>query len=158
MKKKHQASSIGLIYTLISLSVLLPYSPFFFFPFLASLPALIFLDFSLSLIVEPGFIHNLLLVILLFSIFIVITITFINKLRMQIVDSSKVRNRTIHFFFILQFFIFHPLGFAIYNLLETDNSSDPQFILEVISTFPYSGIFFLIFGIVLDFLPQNSKS
>ncbi|MBF6642883.1 hypothetical protein [Chryseobacterium indologenes] len=51
---------------------------------------------------------------------------------------------------LIFYFIIHPLGFYIYWGLFLDFRSDGQLIFSAITSFPYSSIGFIIFGILID--------
>ena len=71
--------------------------------------------------------------------------------------SLVIEKKSLHIFFVVQFFIIHPLAFFLYSLIASEKSNDAQFIMETAYTFPISGLFFVIFGFIVDMLKNRVK-
>ncbi|GAE65413.1 hypothetical protein H3Z85_04465 [Chryseobacterium indologenes] len=87
-------------------------------------------------------------------IFVLILIIF---LLLVLTGIKNMANKGIHLTWVevviemlIFYFIIHPLGFYIYWGLFLDFRSDGQLIFSAITSFPYSSIGFIIFGILID--------
>lgn len=59
-------------------------------------------------------------------------------------------------YIILQLFIIHPLFFYIWALINSNHAGDGQFMFGIFETFPFSSMFFLLIGFIIDLVKNEN--
>jgi hypothetical protein len=60
-------------------------------------------------------------------------------------------------YIILQLFIIHPLFFYIWALINSNHAGDGQFMFGIFETFPFSSMFFLLIGFIIDLVKNENE-
>ena len=74
----------------------------------------------------------------------------------NIIKGIKKQNKTsvkwlVVGFFIIQSFFIHPLFFFLDLSTDWRKASDGQALFGIVQTFPFSSLFLILFGVILDF-------
>lgn len=152
MKKKFNATKIGIIVTVCSLISTLT----FIIPLIAIMPLSNFLEYIFKSHygnVEYSVIGEC---VLLTLTLIFATITFFYFLYVYLTSKQhkKISSITLTFLFIILFFVVHPLGHFIDTSSNWSMVKDGQFIMGVINNYPISSFSFVVFGLLTDLI-QN---
>lgn len=150
---KFTGFKVGIIFTVCSF--ILTFT--FIIPIFSVLPGVIFETISSNLVSNEPYSNVGKLTILLLSIitfgYIIFSIFYIKKLIAvnQIITEEKIA--TVMFIFYL---FVHPFGFYIYWGYVMDFRGDGQLIFAAISSFPFSSLSFVFFGLLIDWTKNTS--
>lgn len=86
----------------------------------------------------------------LIALFVLTGLWLYRKIKIDFQANRELNTGRLILFFIIQFFIIHPLVFYIWAISNSADSSDGQFIFGVVETFPISSFAFVILGLVID--------
>jgi hypothetical protein len=146
---KLKATIIGIVFTFLSLLLY----PTGLIPIYATIP----LRFIRKKIIMhiPDFVINYknLNMVYILSIFLLVSIILFLLLYVarSVQKANEISNMRIILIMVLLYFIFHTLGFYIYEWYYTD---DIMF-YSPLETYLYSSILFIPFGLVIDILRYN---
>ncbi|MDC3388898.1 hypothetical protein OAX11_05255 [Flavobacteriaceae bacterium] len=151
INNKYKATIIGSITTLLSFVSTWTYA----IPILTIIP----LGLSLENLFSGENYQNtsIKVFISLIILFILIGFWFYKKLVSDRKESNGLNISRMMLFFLVQFFIIHPLVFYLWASLNSEHSGDGQFIFGIVKTFPISSFSFVIFGLIIDSL-MNKKN
>ncbi len=161
MQNKYSATKIGLYFTLFCLLPYLYYlNPFSYLSVLTGFPIIsvipigspIELFFSLFTGSEDNTI--LIFSVILTLIFLIAFSVFLifRNFKNQILKYGFISYSSFLKFLTLQFFLVHPLFFYLYVSLDCKQADFLEMLYLTIHTYPISGLSFLIYGIVVDYM------
>ena len=154
MTGNYKATLIGMIYTVICLLTILT----IIVPMLTILPLALPLELVFSKIFGDGNyskVGNSVLLSLTIIFFGCITL-FYKNFKQQLKQTNRISKGSFILFLSLQLIIVHPLIFYLNTSKDWSRASDGQFIFGITETFPISSFAFLIFGVIVDTLRNNS--
>ncbi len=155
MTGKYKATLFGTIYTVICLATILT----FIVPMLTIVPLALPLELFFSKIFGDGDyskVGNSVLLSLII-IFLGTIILYYRQLKKELKFNNAISTGRYILFLTLQLIIVHPLVFYLDTSRDWSRASDGQFIFGITDTFPISSFAFVIFGMIVDMLKNNSN-
>lgn len=154
LKKKFIATLIGLIFVLAPLLFDLIINDLSFYFYSLTIFSYFITASIAALFIElvPININNSLTVInvvINFILLIIVSYIYYRKIKRDMLYSSFYI-RYLIVFYIIQFFIIHRLFYDLYSLTISENIDANDFI-GVVYTCIYSSMFYLLYGIIIDF-------
>lgn len=154
MTGNYRATLIGMIYTVICLLTILT----FIVPMLTILPLALPLELVFSKIFGDrnySKVGNSVLLSLTI-IFFGCIILFYKNFKRQLNRTNRISAGSFILLLSLQLIIIHPLIFYLNTSKDWSRASDGQFIFGITETFPISSFAFVIFGVIVDTLKNNT--
>lgn len=154
LKKKHTGLWIGTIFSLVSLALTFTFIIPIWSVLLGSFVEQAFSAlFPYAVFAEIGKLTILLLSILLLSVVFLVFKAITLKVKKGII----IRTSFIGLVMLATYVVVHPLGFYLYLGLVLDFQLDAQYLFDAVYSFPFSSLFFILFGFVLDRVEGNAR-
>ncbi len=154
MKTKYLATIVGVVISALFFGIWV--EPFMLVSMGMSigslLPSVLLIELPLEQIFEKGDYFSITLTTLIIEVVLLLLLCYryFRKLVLTKRENKPFNfGKLILFFFFLQFLI-HPIGFNIWALPNIDYARDSMFIFSIIETTPYSGLTFILLGIIID--------
>ncbi|MGV6861376.1 MAG: hypothetical protein ACWA41_06365 [Putridiphycobacter sp.] len=150
INSKYNGTILGGIFTVGSF--LLTFT--FFVPILSILPGVL-VEYIVSKLINNSPYSNVgkWTIIILFAILLMTIIFIFNEIR-----KKQLSNKDIISIMVLEYFIFHSLGFYLYWAIALNFKGDGQLVFGAISSFPLSSLGFVMLGVLIDLFKVKSEN